>query len=137
MSFFTYSLHWLISEDEPKYVFLLFGPPHSGKSTTGNILLGRKIFIDYETKKCAAAEATWEGNISCKIRVIDTIATPSDYAPKTDKILEANNEITRSLLLSPVGPRNVVLVVKNSQRPEQVAGCLQFMKIMLGKDALE
>ena len=118
-----------------KYVFLLFGPPHSGKSTTGNILLGRKIFMENDpTKKCAAAEATLEGNIP--IRVIDTKATP-DYLSDTYGILEANSEITRSLLLSPFGPRNVMLVVKKGQRPTEVAGCLQFMKILLGRDALE
>ena len=76
-----------------------------------------------------AAEATREGNRPDKIRVIDTKATP-DYSSDTDGILEANSEITRSLLLSPIGPRNVVLVVKKDQKPKQVAGCLQFMKIL-------
>ena len=124
-----------MSDVQLKHVFLLFGPSHSGKSATGNILLDRKIFSENEpTKKCIA-----ERNEASTIKVIDTKATP-DYKSdqiKIKKILADNSEVSRSLLLSPIGPRNAVMVVKKDQEPEQVAGCLQFMNILLGREALE
>ncbi|XP_072043037.1 GTPase IMAP family member 8-like [Amphiura filiformis] len=126
-----------MQNDNPKYVFLFFGPPRSGKSATGNILLGRQIFTEYETKKCVAAEAILDGINEGRIRVIDTTATP-DYSTDTDDdILKNQREITRSLLLAPAGPINIVLVVTRGQKPNQTAGCIQFLKALLGTDGLK
>ena len=120
--------------DDPDVVFLLFGPPRSGKSSIGNLLLDNEnAFSKNKTTRCAVEQATRGGET---IRVVDTPPTPI-YSDERNRILHDNRETTRSLLLSAPGPRIIIVVVKLEQEPGEVAGCFQFLQTMLGKDAMK
>ena len=75
-------------------------------------------------------------NDDLSIRVVDTPPTPF-YSNASNRILHDNRETTWSLLLSAPGPRIIVVVARLDQEPGEVAGCIQLLQAMLGKDAMK
>ena len=68
--------------------------------------------------------------------MVDTPPT-TIYSDERNRILHDNRETTRSLLLSAPGPRIIVVVARLDQEPGEVAGCIQLLQAMLGKDAMK
>ncbi|CAL9217309.1 unnamed protein product [Arabidopsis halleri] len=92
------------SASEPVRNIVLVGPPGYGKSSTGNSLIGKEVFIS-ETVECKTCKAkTLDGLI---INVIDTPGL-FDLSVSTDYM---NKEISNCLTLTEGGLHAVVLVL--------------------------
>ena len=83
----------------------MLGPKTAGKSATGNILLGRCVFVTHKTERSQDKTSLVGGQL---ITVIDTPGWWNDPSQCTQ---EMDREIARGVSLSPLGVHVVLLVV--------------------------
>lgn len=107
-------MHWISSPVSPtastqaEVRILLLGHRHSGKSSVGNIILGREDFDLKRTSKCVIKEGEVAGRL---VTVVEAPGWWNNYrlndTPKLTK-----KELLRSASLCPPGPHVLLLVMR-------------------------
>ncbi|XP_072508383.1 GTPase IMAP family member 8-like isoform X2 [Notamacropus eugenii] len=116
---------------------ILVGRSRTGKSSTGNTIIGEHSFVAKHaektvTKTCQNKDRTWKGKT---ITVVDTPSFDLTLASK-DVLSKQGEEVFRSLCLSP-GAKVFILVTQLGQFTQEDEKNVRELEVIFGKEVFE